>query len=243
MPISTDPRFKGGQYPLGRYVEDFEFVDGLGDLDVYNGRFAATPDFPQGTYAYYVTIDDTGAAAFPYILAGQFYGSVTGGTAQAISSAAQDYFANGDTASGTSSIASANSLFSSWLTKTQNAQVTSGFDPSAGPSQTWPTNVPAGVHVSGGSSSSVPVDTQRIRYTDSTVYVNATGLAERDGTLVRSAAAGRRLWKLSIQPKRSNPTSESSGCRDDEAVHGARTAGHVRQRRRAVQRFGWRQLQ
>ena len=42
-----------------------EFVAGLGDLDLYNGRFAVTPQFPQGTYAYYVTIDDTRPANAP----------------------------------------------------------------------------------------------------------------------------------------------------------------------------------
>src|SRR5262249_51406863 len=40
-------------FPLGRYIEDYEFVQGLGDLDAYNGRFAITPEFPNGTYAYY----------------------------------------------------------------------------------------------------------------------------------------------------------------------------------------------
>jgi uncharacterized protein (TIGR03437 family) len=170
----------GGQFPLGRYVEDFEYVAGLGDLDLYNGRFSVTPQFPQGTYAYYVTIDDTGAAAFPYILGGQFYGSVTGGNAQAISAGAQDYFVNG---APPSSVSPATGLpvpaLDSWATANaaQNAQVVSGYDPSAGPKTTWPTNVPAGAQPSGGTATPLPADTQRIRYTDSTVYVNANGLA------------------------------------------------------------------
>jgi uncharacterized protein (TIGR03437 family) len=166
----------GGQYPLGRYVEDFEYVAGLGDLDLYNGRFSVTPEFPQGTYAYYVTIDDTGAAAFPYILSGQFYGSVTGGTAQAISSGALDYFANGVATAGATSNPP---VLASWAIKNaaQNAQVIGGYDPSAGATTTWPTNVPTGVTTSGGVSTPTPADTQRIRYTDTTVFVNANGLA------------------------------------------------------------------
>jgi len=82
-------------FPLGRYVEDFEFVAGLGDLDVYNGRFAVAPEFPSGTYAYYVTIDADGLPAFPYIFAMQFNGAVNGGNARAVPANAQDYFANG----------------------------------------------------------------------------------------------------------------------------------------------------
>ncbi|MBL4605880.1 MAG: YHYH protein [Flavobacteriaceae bacterium] len=41
----------------GTYVRDFEFVEGLGDLDIANGRFGITPEFPNGTY-YYVITDD-----------------------------------------------------------------------------------------------------------------------------------------------------------------------------------------
>ena len=36
------------QYPLGAYIEDYEFVPGLGDLDEYNGRFCVTPEYPSG---------------------------------------------------------------------------------------------------------------------------------------------------------------------------------------------------
>lgn len=41
----------------GTYVRDFEYVEGLGDLDIANGRFGVTPEFPEGTY-YYVITDD-----------------------------------------------------------------------------------------------------------------------------------------------------------------------------------------
>ena len=50
----------GGKY-TGVFVEDYEFVEGLGDLDATNGRFGFTPEFPDGTY-YYVITD-----GFPYI--------------------------------------------------------------------------------------------------------------------------------------------------------------------------------
>ncbi|MCA9066250.1 MAG: YHYH protein [Planctomycetaceae bacterium] len=51
--------------PRGRYdgsfVQDWEYVEGSGDLDEFNGRFGATPEYPDGIYHYYLT--DT----FPYI--------------------------------------------------------------------------------------------------------------------------------------------------------------------------------
>jgi hypothetical protein len=61
-------------FPIGRYVEDFEYIAGIGNLDQYNGRFTVTPEFPAGTYAYFVTIDENGLPAFPYILGMQYNG-------------------------------------------------------------------------------------------------------------------------------------------------------------------------
>ena len=39
----------------GEYFEDFEFVNGSGDLDECNGRFGSTPDNADGEYYYVVT--------------------------------------------------------------------------------------------------------------------------------------------------------------------------------------------
>ena len=51
-----DNRDPGGVYD-GTFVNDYEFVDGLGQLDECNGRFCVTPDFPNGTYVYFLTHD------------------------------------------------------------------------------------------------------------------------------------------------------------------------------------------
>ena len=61
---------------LGTYVEDYEYVAGLGDLDQYNGRFAVTPEYPGGIYAYYVTIYPDGSSAYPYYIGPSYYGIV-----------------------------------------------------------------------------------------------------------------------------------------------------------------------
>lgn len=54
-------RRPGGNAPGGRYdgtfVRDYEYVAGSGDLDECNGRFTITPEFPKGTYAYFLTED------------------------------------------------------------------------------------------------------------------------------------------------------------------------------------------
>src|SRR5919199_4147005 len=63
-------------YPLGYYAEDYEYVSGLGDLDQYNGRFTVTPEYPNGTYAYFVTTNADGSSAYPYIIGPKYYGVV-----------------------------------------------------------------------------------------------------------------------------------------------------------------------
>ena len=60
--------------PAGKFIEDYEYSFGLGDLDQYNGRFCKTPDFPSGRYCYFITIDnsDAGLPQFPYVLGPNF---------------------------------------------------------------------------------------------------------------------------------------------------------------------------
>jgi hypothetical protein len=71
-------------YPAGFFVEDFTFT-GNGSLDEHNGRFCVTPDYPNGVYAYFATInsivDSSGPfknyrrPVFPYLI-GDTYKSV-----------------------------------------------------------------------------------------------------------------------------------------------------------------------
>ena len=42
-------------YAPGFFVEDHVF-DGSGDLDIHNGRFTKTPEFPNGIYAYFTSV-------------------------------------------------------------------------------------------------------------------------------------------------------------------------------------------
>ena len=46
----------GGKYD-GTFVQDYQYVEESGDLDACNGRHCITPDFPEGTYAYFLTSD------------------------------------------------------------------------------------------------------------------------------------------------------------------------------------------
>ena len=66
-------------YPLGAYIEDHEYLAGSGHLDEHNGRFCITPDYPAGTYAYFVTLDIALDPIYPYVLGPAYYGTVQAG--------------------------------------------------------------------------------------------------------------------------------------------------------------------
>jgi hypothetical protein len=121
--------------PLGRYVEDFEYSAGLGDLDQYNGRLAVTPEFPEGTYAYFLTIDGDGLPAFPYIFGGEYYGAVKNGFHSGAPSDAKDYFTDNAFVGEKSSAP----LLASWKVSQPGvvATIVNGKDPAAGPVSTW----------------------------------------------------------------------------------------------------------
>jgi hypothetical protein len=54
----------------GAFVEDFYYGEGSGILDQYNGRYAVTPEYPEGTYAYYLTFTSNSLLipTYPYII-------------------------------------------------------------------------------------------------------------------------------------------------------------------------------
>ena len=67
----------GGPYD-GSYIEDYEYVPGLGHLDEHNGRFGVTPEYPDGIYHYVTTFSDIGDSAYPYIIGPTYYGIALG---------------------------------------------------------------------------------------------------------------------------------------------------------------------
>jgi|CXWL01.1.fsa_nt_gi hypothetical protein len=76
LPVNQWGPDVNAQYVAGYFVEDYEYVAGLGTLDEYNGRFCKTPDYPNGTYAYFTTIDANGNGVYPYYVGPRYYGVV-----------------------------------------------------------------------------------------------------------------------------------------------------------------------
>jgi hypothetical protein len=80
----TGPRVTAA-YPLGHYLEDYAYLGDCGktlgrdfDLDELNGRWCVTPEFPQGTYAYFTTIDAQSLPAYPYNMGRRYHGNPVG---------------------------------------------------------------------------------------------------------------------------------------------------------------------
>jgi hypothetical protein len=66
----------GGNFDLGTYIQDYEYVGGgSSTLDEHNGRLCVTPEYPSGTYAYFVTVDAVGTPQFPYYIGTTYYGT------------------------------------------------------------------------------------------------------------------------------------------------------------------------
>lgn len=53
-PVSAS-RPSTDDYPQGTFKQDWQYVEGSGDLDECNGRVGVTPEFPEGIYHYYAT--------------------------------------------------------------------------------------------------------------------------------------------------------------------------------------------
>jgi hypothetical protein len=63
-------------YHLGYFREDYEYIVSTGEdhLDEHNGRLCVTPEYPDGTYAYFATVDENWNSTYPYVVGPTFYG-------------------------------------------------------------------------------------------------------------------------------------------------------------------------
>lgn len=89
-------------YPLGRYMEDKDYLGDLGytqgvdfDLNEWNTRWCVTPEFPNGTWAYFAAINSDGSPAYPYNIGRSYFGSPTGGAVTTIAETVTTNFLGG----------------------------------------------------------------------------------------------------------------------------------------------------
>jgi hypothetical protein len=55
LDAETDPLIRPQTKPAGYFTKDYIY-DGSGNLDEFNGRFCVTPEYPNGIYAYFLSL-------------------------------------------------------------------------------------------------------------------------------------------------------------------------------------------
>jgi len=81
---------------LGYFREDYEHVEHTEEeyLDEHNGRFCVTTEYPDGTYAYFATVDENWNSAYPYAVGPTFYGVYENRIVNTISESTTEYLSN-----------------------------------------------------------------------------------------------------------------------------------------------------
>jgi len=82
-------------YFLGYFREDYYYDTTSAAtpdyLDEHNGRFCVTPEYPNGTYCYFATVDSNWNSAYPYVVGPTFYGVYAKAQVTAITEAVTQY--------------------------------------------------------------------------------------------------------------------------------------------------------
>lgn len=90
----TDGPAVSTTYPLGHYREDYEYIAHPSDpdyLDEHNGRVCLTPEYPNGIYCYFATVDANWNSYYPYVVGPTFYGNKVAAKVTTISETVSTY--------------------------------------------------------------------------------------------------------------------------------------------------------
>ncbi|MES2762066.1 MAG: YHYH protein [Bacteroidota bacterium] len=82
-------------YPLGTFREDYQYNATSAAtpdyLDEHNGRFCVTPEYPNGIYCYFATVDQHWNSYYPYVVGPTFYGTKVAAKVTSISETVTTY--------------------------------------------------------------------------------------------------------------------------------------------------------
>jgi hypothetical protein len=59
-------------FPSGYFIQDYEYLEDKSTLDENNGMFIINDEFPNGTYAYFMTLDALNNPEYPYVIGTEF---------------------------------------------------------------------------------------------------------------------------------------------------------------------------
>jgi hypothetical protein len=80
-------------YPNGYFKEDYEYIANTASdyLDQYNGRICKTPEYPNGIYCYFSTVDAKWNSTYPYVVGPSFYGVVAASKVTSVTETVSTY--------------------------------------------------------------------------------------------------------------------------------------------------------
>lgn len=167
-------------YALGHFIEDYDYLGDLGksqgpdfDLNEYNVRFGVTPEFPNGTWAYFLTIETDGTPRFPNMVSRWFFGTASGGLVNAINEPVTEFVRASQASPITVSATTAGGTVTITWTSVEGATYKLETSPDAA---TWTTLAGAGaVTSSGGDTTRLATTTVAPNY-----RVTLTALATYD---------------------------------------------------------------
>jgi hypothetical protein len=83
----------GTPYFNGYFREDYEYIANTASdyLDASNGRICKTPEYPNGIYCYFATVDAKWNSVYPYIVGPSFYGVVAASKVTSITETVSTY--------------------------------------------------------------------------------------------------------------------------------------------------------
>jgi len=92
----TDGPAVSTTYPLGSFREDYQYTAPTAPdyLDYHNGRFCVTPEYPNGTYCYFATVDAHWNSAYPYLVGPTYYGTKVAAKVTSITETVTTYTAS-----------------------------------------------------------------------------------------------------------------------------------------------------
>jgi len=103
--------------PDGSAIEDFYYDPSYGTLDECNGKFAITPEYPNGTYAYFAT------STYPYFIGPRYQGIPYGTNYEYVNGVNTPFYPNGNVV-----IPFTSAMASASLVRTPDGSISSDSD-------------------------------------------------------------------------------------------------------------------
>ncbi len=174
-------------YPLGTFREDYQYNATSAAtpdyLDEHNGRFCVTPEYPNGIYCYFTTVDENWNSAYPYVVGPTFYGVKSAAKVASIGESVTNY-----TNASTLAVSSKKLTVAAPNNSTKTFEITSNVDWTLSSDQAWLT----ANKQNGNGNSTITLSAQEntsVSTRTATITVTGTGVTTQIIEVTQDGAA------------------------------------------------------